>query len=150
MLKIGDKAPEFILKNSEGKDIKLSDFRGNKLLMVFYPKDDSLVCTKQLCEYSNGLSEFENLNIKVIAISTDSVESHRKFKEKWNFDFEILSDSTKTTSREYDALNILGLSKRAIYILDENEIIKYKDTVLPVFYKKKDELIKIIYETFNK
>jgi thioredoxin-dependent peroxiredoxin len=150
MLKIGDKAPEFILKNSEGKDIKLSDFRGNKLLMVFYPKDDSLVCTKQLCEYSNGLSEFENLNIKVIAISTDSVESHRKFKEKWHFDFEILSDDSKTASREYDALNILGMSKRAIYILDENGIIKYKDTVLPVFYKKKDDLIKIISETFNK
>lgn len=150
MLNAGEKAPDFILSNSEGKKVSLEDYKGSRVMLVFYPKDDSPVCTKQLCEYNNGLNEFGNLGIKVIAISTDGTESHMKFKERRGFDFEILSDGTKEVSRKYGALNILGLSKRSIYILDEEGVIRYRDSVLPVFYRKKDELLKIISETFNK
>ena len=80
---LNEKAPDFTLPNSEGESISLSSFKGKKLLIVFYPGDETMVCTKQLCSYSSGFEDFQKLGIEIIGINMDSVESHKKFKEKY-------------------------------------------------------------------
>jgi len=148
MNNVGDKASDFCLKNSDDKDVTLSDYSGKRVMLVFYPKDNSVVCTKQLCEYSDYLENFNNLGINILAISTDSPEPHRAFKEKRNLKFELLSDEEKIVSRAYDVLNLFGMSKRVIILIDETGIIKYKNISLSIFREKKEDLLKLINKIF--
>ena len=92
MLKIGDKAPDFILKDKDGKDVSLSDFLGKKVVLYFYPKDNTPGCTRQACAFAGLYGEFKKKNVEVIGISRDSVSSHIKFSEKYNLNFVLLSD----------------------------------------------------------
>ena len=149
MIKVGDKAPDFVLPDTERKSVKLSDYFGKKVMIVFYPKDNTPVCTSQLCDYSNNLSEFSELNIDVIAISADTIESHKDFKIKNNLNIILLSDIDKEVCRKFGALNIFGLPKRQIVLIDENCIIKYINSIIPVLYQRKNSLLKIISESFN-
>lgn len=103
MLEIGSKAPEFTLKDKEGKDVSLSDFLGKKVVVYFYPKDNTPGCTRQACAFSGLYKEFKNKNVEVIGISKDSVSSHQKFAEKHNLDFVLLSDP------ELDAIKAYGV-----------------------------------------
>ena len=103
MLEIGSKAPEFTLKDKEGKDVSLSDFLGKKVVVYFYPKDNTPGCTRQACAFSGLYKEFQNKNVEVIGISKDSVSSHQKFAEKHNLDFVLLSDP------ELDAIKAYGV-----------------------------------------
>lgn len=92
MLKIGDKAPDFTLKDKDGKDVSLSDFLGKKVVLYFYPKDNTPGCTRQACAFAGLYGEFKKKNVEVIGISRDSVSSHIKFSEKYNLNFVLLSD----------------------------------------------------------
>lgn len=103
MLEIGSKAPEFTLKDKEGKEVSLSDFLGKKVVVYFYPKDNTPGCTRQACAFSGLYKEFKNKNVEVIGISKDSVSSHQKFAEKHNLDFVLLSDL------ELDAIKAYGV-----------------------------------------
>lgn len=92
MLNIGDKAPEFTLKDKNGADVSLSDFLGSKVVLYFYPRDNTPGCTKQACAFAGLYEDFRKKNIQVIGISKDSVASHIKFAEKYNLPFILLSD----------------------------------------------------------
>ncbi len=143
-MKTGEKAPDFTLKNQNNEEISLKDYKGKKVLLVFYPKDDSPVCSTQLCEYSKGLDDFEELGISILAVSTDSAESHKAFAEKRNLRFQLLSDVKKQVSKNYGVLGVFGFTKRAVILIDEEGNILYENVKLPVFYQKKTELIETI------
>ena len=101
MLKIRDKAPDFTLYNKDGKTISLSDFLGKKVVLYFYPKDNTPGCTRQACAFAGAYDQFLQKNIQVIGISKDSVASHQKFAEKYNLPFILLSDKDLTAIQAY-------------------------------------------------
>lgn len=92
MLNIGDKAPDFTLKDKNGTDVSLSDFLGSKVVLYFYPRDNTPGCAKQACAFAGLYEDFRKKNVQVIGISKDSVASHIKFAEKYNLPFILLSD----------------------------------------------------------
>ena len=103
MLKVGDKAPDFTLKDNNGNPVSLSDFRGKKVVLYFYPKDNTPGCTRQACAFAGVYAGFKEKGVEVIGISKDSVASHVKFAEKYNLPFVLLSDA------ELLAINAYGV-----------------------------------------
>ena len=103
MLNVGDKAPDFTLKDKNGSPVSLSDYLGKKVVLYFYPKDNTPGCTKQACAFAGAYAEFQKRGIEVIGISKDSVTSHVKFAEKYNLPFILLSDT------ELLAINAYGV-----------------------------------------
>ena len=101
MLKIGDIAPDFALLDSEGREHKLSDYLGRKIVLYFYPKDNTPGCTRQACAFASAYDEFKNRDIVVIGISRDSVASHKKFAEKYSLPFILLSDPDLVAIQTY-------------------------------------------------
>ncbi len=102
MLEIGTKAPNFTLKNKYGKEISLSDFSGKKVILYFYPKDNTPGCTKQACAFASAYEDFKTVNAEVIGVSKDSVNSHVKFAEKFGLPFVLLSDPDLEAIKAYD------------------------------------------------
>jgi len=127
MLEEGKKAPEIKLKDQDGNTVSLSEFKGQKVVVYFYPKDDTTGCTKEACHFRDEFPRFEKLETKVIGISPDSVESHKKFAEKYNLPFTLLSDAGKDAVEAYDVWkqksmygrNYMGV-ERTTYIVDED------------------------------
>ena len=101
MLNIGDKAPEFTLKDKDGKEVSLSDFAGKKVVLYFYPKDNTPGCTRQACAFAGLYGEFQKRGVEVIGISRDSAASHVKFAEKYNLPFILLSDPELAAIQAY-------------------------------------------------
>ncbi len=95
------KAPEFNLSDENGTYHKLSDYRGKWVVVYFYPKDDTPGCTKEACNFRDSLQELNNLGVVILGISKDSVASHKKFSEKYNLNFPLLSDESKETIKAY-------------------------------------------------
>jgi len=131
MLDEGKKAPVFTLNNQDGKSISLKDFNGKKVVLYFYPKDDTSGCTKEACSFRDGLPEFNNLNAVILGVSPDSVESHKKFAEKYNLPFTLLSDEPREIIEKYDVWKeknnygkkYMGV-ERTTFLIDENGMIK--------------------------
>lgn len=131
MLKIGDKAQEFSLENQEGKIVNLSDFRGQIVVLYFYPKDNTPGCTSQACGFRDINEELEKMNVKLIGISKDKISSHTKFIEKYGLNFDLLSDPEKKVHELYGTLDeksmfgklVFGTS-RDTFIIDEEGKIK--------------------------
>lgn len=139
------KAPDFTLPDSEGNNISLSDYAGKKVLLVFYPGDDTPVCTSQLCSYRDNFSQFIDRGISVIGISTNSVDSHKSFSSRHELPFPILSDSDHKVSESYDAMSFLGMSQRAYVFINEEGIVKLSfSEMLPLFYKTTQDLLEQI------
>ncbi len=131
MLKIGDLAPNFVLKNQDDVEINLLDLRGSYIVLYFYPKDNTSGCTKEACEFSNLLSDIEDLNGTVIGISPDSTKSHRNFIEKQNLKITLLSDVNRDVCKSYYAFGIKKMYGkeyegviRSTFIIDKNGVIK--------------------------
>ena len=101
MLEIGSKAPDFTLKDKDGKDVSLSDFLGRKVILYFYPKDNTPGCTRQACAFAGLYNEFERKGVEVIGVSKDSVASHLKFAEKHGLNFVLLSDPDLEAIKAY-------------------------------------------------
>ncbi len=101
MLAKGTKAPDFTLEDKNGNKVSLSDFKGNKVVLYFYPKDNTPGCTRQACAFAAAYSQFEAKNVTVIGISKDSVASHIKFAEKYNLPFILLSDPDREAIEAY-------------------------------------------------
>lgn len=124
---LGKNAPEFKLKNSYGELISLDQFKGEWLLVFFYPKDDTPGCTKEACSLRDNYSDIKKLNANIIGISIDSSDSHKDFKEKYNLPFMLLSDPDGKTAKKYGALNnffIFKLAKRQSFIIDPEGTIR--------------------------
>ena len=101
MLKIGQKAPDFTLPDKDGKNVSLSDFLGKKVVLYFYPKDNTPGCTRQACAFAGAYSQFKAKGVEVIGVSRDSAASHIRFAEKYNLPFIILSDTGLDAIEKY-------------------------------------------------
>jgi peroxiredoxin Q/BCP len=102
-LEIGAKAPTFALANQAGKTVSLKDFAGERFVIYFYPADDTPGCTKEACQFNDGLSAFRKLGVKVIGVSPDSAEKHVAFRKKYGLSFDLLSDPEKKVMTTYGA-----------------------------------------------
>lgn len=130
MLEQGTKAPEFSLPDENGEIRSLSDYKGKKLILYFYPKDNTPGCTKQACGFAELYPQFNEKGVEVIGISKDSVASHKKFKDKYSLPFTILSDTELETIKAYDVWKekkLYGKTSmgivRTTYLIDEQGII---------------------------
>nr|MBQ5811253.1 thioredoxin-dependent thiol peroxidase [Clostridia bacterium] len=127
MLEIGQKAPQFTLFDKDGKEVSLSDFLGKKVVLYFYPKDNTPGCTRQACAFAESYEGFRTKGVEVIGISKDSVASHVKFAEKYNLPFVLLSDPELAAIKAYDVWQekkmcgkvSMGVV-RTTFIIDEN------------------------------
>lgn len=130
MLETGTKAPDFALLDQNGEIHKLSDYAGKKVILYFYPKDNTAGCTKQACGFSERYPQFIEKNAVVLGISKDSVASHKKFEEKYGLAFTLLSDTEHKVIEAYDVWKekknygkvYMGIV-RTTYLIDENGII---------------------------
>lgn len=102
MLKEGQPAPDFSVKNDKDQNVKLSDFRGKNVVLYFYPKDNTSGCTKEACEFRDLNSEFEKLDTVILGVSPDSVKSHQGFRSKYELPFQLLSDEKKEVVQKYN------------------------------------------------
>ena len=137
MLEVGTKAPDFILPDQNGNVHSLSDYRGKKVILYFYPKDNTPGCTKQACGFAERYPQFTEKGAVVLGISKDSVASHKKFEEKYGLPFTILSDPELKVIQAYDVwkekMNYGKVSMgvvRSTYLIDEEgKIVKSFDKV---------------------
>lgn len=136
MLKINQEAPDFTLLDQNNQPFTLSKYRNQKVLLYFYPKDNTSGCTKQACSYRDSMNQFEKLNIKVVGISKDSIESHKQFIEQNELNFTLVSDPEKHAIEKYfvwkEKVNFgkkyFGVV-RSTFLIDENGkliYVKYK------------------------
>lgn len=100
-LKVGDKAPAFKLKNQDGETISLNDLKGKPVVLYFYPKDNTSGCTKEACNFRDEFPKFRKIKAEIIGVSADSVESHKKFADKYKLPFNLLSDEKKEVLEKY-------------------------------------------------
>jgi len=122
---VGETAPEFTLPGTGGVSYSLSNYRGQPVVIVFYPGDDSPVCTKQLNSYNNELSAFEGVGAQVLAISAQDIESHESFASKYGFKFPLLADTDKMVAAAYGTVGPLGFPRRSVFVVDGQGIIRY-------------------------
>ena len=130
MLEVGKKAPSFKLKNQDGKVISLSDLKGKKVVLYFYPKDDTPGCTQEANSFRDEFPKFGSLNAVILGVSPDSAESHKKFIAKYKLPFDLLSDENKEVLEKYEVWKeknnygkkYMGV-ERTTYIIDENGLI---------------------------
>lgn len=132
-------AADFSLPDQEGKEHSLSDFKGKWIVLYFYPKDDTPGCTKEACSFRDSLSELASKNVVVIGISADSPNSHKKFINKYNLNFLLLSDESKEVIKQYNSWGkksmfgkiYLGIQRNTYLISPKGEIVKSYEKVNP-------------------
>jgi peroxiredoxin Q/BCP len=125
-LRVGDPAPDFSVEDDSGRQVSLSDFRGRKVVLYFYPKDDTPGCTIEACAFRDGLSEIEATGAVVLGVSVDSVDSHQNFKQKYNLNFPLLSDIAKEIVQKYGVWKLKSMYgrtymgiERTTFLIDE-------------------------------
>ena len=144
MLQTGDQAPDFTLNDEQGRPFSLSGRKGEKLLLVFYPGDNTPVCTRQLCDYRDGVEAFSGLGVTVVGISNDSADSHKKFKAKHKLPFTLLCDPDLRVANLYGSKGLLGM-KRSVFLLDEKGVIRFCHVeAVSVFRRSREELLEVI------
>ena len=130
-LQIGDKAPNFTLSSGENQSISLTHFRGKKVVLYFYPKDDTPGCTQEACDFRDQVNQFEASNTVILGISKDSPSKHQKFKEKYQLPFTLLADENSEVCQAYGVIGkkimfgkiSFGI-QRATFLIDEKGIIR--------------------------
>jgi thioredoxin-dependent peroxiredoxin len=136
----GDTAPDFTLNDGDGNDWKLSDQKGKTVVLLFYPGDNTPVCTAQLCSVRDHWSEYQATGAEVVGISTDSVESHKGFAEKNELPLRLLSDADRKVSEMYDMKSWLpGRSARGVVVIDKDGKIAYSKAEAVSLFKPSDK-----------
>ena len=139
---VGDRAPDFTLKGTGGDEYSLRDFLGKPIVLVFYPGDDTPVCTKQLNAYNDGLDQFRELDAQVVGISAQSVDSHEAFSGKHGFEFPLLADPDKAVAAAYGTLGPLGFPRRSVFVIDRDGVIRYAHRAIAgLTYRPVSELV---------
>lgn len=139
---VGDAAPAFTLPGTGGKEYSLADYAGQPVVIVFYPGDDTPVCTKQLNAYSNDVSDFEGVGAQVLAISSQGVESHERFAAKYGFTFPLLADVDKVVAGAYGTLGPLGFPRRSVFVVDGAGVIRYAHRAIAgLTFRSSEELV---------
>ena len=137
MLKEGDVAPDFTSKDQDGNPVKLSDYKGKKVVLYFYPKDDTPGCTKEACSFRDADDVFNAKGIKVFGVSTDDEKSHQKFKSKFQLPFDLLADTDKNIVESYGVWGeksmygkkYMGTMRKTFLIGEDGKIAKVFDKV---------------------
>src|SRR3954451_20344452 len=139
-LKVGDPAPDFELPGTGGKTYRLSDYRGRKLVLAFYPGDFTAVCTKQFCSYRDDGERLDDLGAVVLGISPQSVDSHERFIKEKSLNVPLLADEDKAVARAYGVL-AGPIVRRAIFVIDEEGIVRHrKVAIVGLSFESVDDL----------
>jgi peroxiredoxin len=134
-LKVGDKAPDFTLINTETKEVSLSDYKDKNVVLLFFPLAFTGVCTTELCEMRDNIATYDDLDAEIIGVSVDSPFTLAKFKEEQKLPFPLLSDFNKTTSEAYGSiyhdfvLGMKGVSKRSAFVIDKKGMIQHAEVL---------------------
>ncbi|MBP6985448.1 MAG: thioredoxin-dependent thiol peroxidase [Alphaproteobacteria bacterium] len=131
LIQEGTKAPDFELLDDQNKMVRVSDFKGKKLVLYFYPKDDTPGCAAEACDFRDNFKALDRLNVSVVGISNDSVESHVQFKNKYELNFPLLSDESKEISNLYEVYKeqkfndtvFIGI-ERSTFLIDEEGVLR--------------------------
>lgn len=144
-LGVGERAPDFTLPATGGRSCSLADYAGQVVVLVFYPGDDTPVCTKQLNSYNDDLSQFEALGAQVLAISAQDLDSHERFAEKHGFKFPLLADVDKAVAGRYGTLGPLGFPRRSVFVVDASGVIRYAHRAIAgLTFRSVDELVRAV------
>ena len=142
---IGSPAPDFTLPGTGGRDYTLSSYRGKPVVLVFYPGDNTAVCTTQLKSYTADFEEFEGVDAQVLAISPQGVASHEDFAGKHGFKFPLLADVDKQVGSAYGVLGPIGFYRRSVFVVDGGGVIRYAHRAIAgLTYKSTGELVKAV------
>ncbi|HEY3828717.1 MAG TPA: peroxiredoxin [Solirubrobacteraceae bacterium] len=137
---VGDPAPDFELQGTEGP-FKLSEHRGERVVLLFYPGDNTMVCTKQFCSYRDRADDFAALEATVVGISSQDLDTHKGFIEKNGLTVPLLADVDKTVAKAYSAFAGRLGTKRAVIVIDEQGIVRHRhDHLLGLDYQSVDDL----------
>jgi peroxiredoxin len=134
-IQVGQKAPDFALYDSDKQKVKLSDYKGKNVLLLFFPQAFTGTCTKELCSTRDNIGLYNGANAQVFGISVDSIFTLGKFKEEQKLNFPLLSDFNKTVSTEYGSLydnfvfDMKGVSKRSAFVIDKDGVVRYAEVL---------------------
>jgi glutaredoxin-dependent peroxiredoxin len=150
-IQIGQPAPDFKLVSFEKKEVALSDYRGQNVVLLFFPMAFSGVCTAELCAIRDDIASYQGLNAQVLAVSVDSPFTLAKFREDQHLNFPLLSDFNKQASQAYEAfyeefvMGLKGVARRSAFVIDREGVVRYAEVLesagdLPDFQKVRDTL----------
>ena len=134
-LKIGDKAPNFTLRNTQKEEVSLEGYKGKNVVLLFFPLAFTGTCTTELCSMRDDIATYENLDAEVLAVSVDSLFTLEQFKKMHGYNFQLLSDFNKNVSRAYGALyedfvlDMKGVSKRSAFVINKDGMINYAEVL---------------------
>ena len=142
---VGDVAPDFTLPGTGEQDYTLSSYRGQPVVLVFYPGDNTAVCTTQLKKYTADFDEFEGVDAQILAISPQDVASHEGFSSKHGFKFPLLADTDKKVGDAYGVLGPVGFYRRSVFVVDKEGVIRYAHRAIAgLTYRSTDELVRAV------
>lgn len=150
-MKTGENAPDFTLKDGGGRDWKLSEYAGRTVVLLFYPGDNTLVCTKQMCSVRDNWADYAATGALVVGISTDTEKSHRDFAAKYDLPLTLLSDESGAVAKTYDASSwIPGRAARAVVVIDKTGVVRHHQVQsLSLFRPKDDEVLRAITQVIK-
>jgi thioredoxin-dependent peroxiredoxin len=145
---VARQAPDFTLRDGADQDWKLSDQRGKVVVLLFYPGDETPICTRQMCSVRDRWDDYSTTGAEVVGISTDSVESHKKFAAHHDLPLRLLSDASGDVARMYGAQSLIpGKVARSVFVIDANGVIRYRDVrPLGLFRPSDGDIIRAIRE----
>lgn len=142
---VGCLAPDFESKDHNGNPWKLSSHRGKVVALIFYPKDETAVCTQQLCSMRDRWKDYQSTGAEIVALSVGSVESHRSFAEHHSLPMPILADENLELAKLLKVKFVFGnISQRAVLVIDKDGVIRYRKSVIPIFRPTDDEVLAAI------
>ena len=142
-LQLGQAAPAIELSDQDGQTWRLGEHRGQVVVLLFYPADETPVCTKQLCSVRDHWSQYQQTGAEVVGLNTDAVEKHRRFAERHELPLRLLSDADGQVVKAYDMKNLFGV-KRGVVVIDGAGIVRFVRTVMPLFRPTDDEVLAAI------
>lgn len=148
---VGAAAPDFTLPDGDGAAWRLQDQRGKVVVLLFYPGDETPICTRQLCSVRDRWEDYRATGAEVVGISTNSVESHKKFAEHHKLPLRLLADTEGAVANLYRAKSLIpGKTARSVFVIDANGILRYRDVrPLGLFRPKDDDVIRAIRDAQN-
>lgn len=143
MSQVGQPAPAIDLPDGNGERWQLSQLRGKPVVLLFYPGDETPVCTKQLCSVRDNWKQYQAAGAEVVGINSDSVDKHRRFAANHQLPLRLLSDASGEVIRAYGMNSFIG-TKRGVVVIDKDGVIRYRRTVVPIFRPTDDEILTAI------
>jgi thioredoxin-dependent peroxiredoxin len=146
MSQIGQQAPEIDLPDGNGARWQLSHLRGKTVVLLFYPGDETPVCTKQLCSVRDNWERYQAAGAEVVGINSDSIDKHHRFAAHHQLPLRLLSDADGKVTRAYAMNSFLG-TKRGVVVIDKDGVIRYRRTVVPLFRPTDDEILDAVRQS---